>query len=203
MAVKQDCTSSTGHQRQWIQLSLIFPALKQVSTGITPPVQLWKLNFRTCTALKQVCTTSTGLLRPLQDFRGSKNGFIKSSQYLNSLRSCENLISGPSWLWNRPVQPSQNLDGSKSGFIWYSQPISTRPRASHDLYGCENWILRPSKHWNMQACMTSTALPRGSENGFIWPLYIVVQFKFVDFHCHQTGLIHAPQDLHGSEISFL
>ena len=44
---KHDWTTSTGPPQQWKRLYLIFPVLKQQSTSIEQPLQLWKLGFRT------------------------------------------------------------------------------------------------------------------------------------------------------------
>ena len=51
----------------WQWLYLIFPALKQESTSIAQPLQLWKLGFRTFLVLKDACTTSTTLEMALSD----------------------------------------------------------------------------------------------------------------------------------------
>ena len=56
-------TSSDLEPLQWKQLYLIFPALKHVSTSLTQPPQVWKVNFGTFTALKQACMCPTGPAR--------------------------------------------------------------------------------------------------------------------------------------------
>ena len=47
---------------------MIFPALKQDSTSIVQPLQLWKFYLWTFLAVKDACTTSTTLKRALSDF---------------------------------------------------------------------------------------------------------------------------------------
>ena len=138
--------------------------ISNTQTSIHGPLQLWELDIRTCTALKQACTTSTGLLRPPQDSIEEKMALSDLPSTQIGLYNCENWISGPSWLWNRAVQRSQNLNGRKNGFIWYSKHLNTRLRASHDLYSCEKWL---SRHWNRPVWRPQEFY--GSENSFIWP----------------------------------
>ena len=97
------------------------PALKQKSTSIAPPLQLWKLGFRIFLVMKDACTNSTTVRMTLSGLPGTDTGIHKHGTTSTVVKT-----------------EFEHIHGSKTRLHNFQRTTTVVHKASHNLYSCGN-----------------------------------------------------------------
>ena len=141
------------------RLYLIFPALKQVSTSITQPIQLSKLNRSKFLVPKHACTPYTGPPRKW-------NKFIWSSKRWNrSPQASHHLYSHRSWsTFLVPKHACTTHHDSENDSIWASQQWKRSWVHKHHTVS----TVVKMEFWHIPGSDTHLPNLHDSVNDFIW-----------------------------------